>query len=213
MKSAIERGETLNSTRLRCVAVVVGILLLGAVVVPSGSSAPTVHVVKIDQATIDVLATDLDEPGRYFGLNASNLLEVSPSGDVVKSSSIAVGNIAELGCFEWGCGVAHIALCYPTGNPPFVQDLPSGALKFGPQPGTASLQATFDCSGPASPFQVNVNVRWTPDDSTVRTVAIGGPMFSFVPVTGTVSGGTSELLHPGQTGVVIERTDHFVTRP
>lgn len=178
----------------------------------SGSSAPAVHVVKIDQATIDVLATDLTVPGLYFGLNAANLREVSPSGDVVRSSSTAVGTIAEFGCFEWGCGVAQVAMCYPTGNPPFVQDLPSGALKFRPQPGTASLQATFDCSVPASAFQVNVNVRWTPDDSTVRLLGIGGPAFWFVPVTGTVSNGTGELLRPGQTGVVIERTDHFVAR-
>ena len=104
-------------------------------------------------------------------------------------------------------------MCYPTGNPLGVQDLPSGALKFGPQPGTASLQATFDCSGLASAFQVDVNVRWTPDDSTVRLLGIGGPAFWFVPVTGTVSDGTGELLHPGQTGVVIEKTDHFLTGP
>jgi hypothetical protein len=194
-------------------AIIAVLTALALAIAPSasGSSAPTVHVVKIDQATIDGPASGV--PGLYFGLNASNLLEVSPSGDVVRSSSSAVGNIVDVECFEFGCGAAGVATCYPTGNPPFLGDLPTGALKFGPEPGTASLQAKFDCSGPASAFQVNVNVRWTPDDSTVRVLGIGGPAFWFVPVTGTVSDGTGELLHPGQTGVVIERTDHFVARP
>jgi hypothetical protein len=165
--------------------------------------------VKIDQATIE----NVPGNGLRFGLNASNLTEVSPSGDVVSRSSIAVGTIDDLTCDEFGCVGTHVADCYPTGNPPFVQDLPSGALQFGPLPETASLQAMFDCSGLGGTFQIDVDVTWTPDDNTIQVNARGGPTFWPVPVTGSVSDGTREFLLAGSTGAVIERTDHFVDTP
>jgi hypothetical protein len=69
MKSAIERGEPLNSTRLRRVAVAIGILLLGAVVVPMGATASTELRAVADGSVID-FGPDGTPEGIFDGLGS-----------------------------------------------------------------------------------------------------------------------------------------------
>jgi hypothetical protein len=69
MKSAIERGETLNSTRLRRVAVVVGILLLAVVVVPVGATASSELRAVADGSVID-FGPDGTPEGIHDGLGS-----------------------------------------------------------------------------------------------------------------------------------------------
>lgn len=69
MKSAIERGETLYGGRLRRVAVVIGILLLGAVVVPMGATASTEFRTVADGSVID-FGPDGTPEGIFDGLGS-----------------------------------------------------------------------------------------------------------------------------------------------
>jgi hypothetical protein len=69
MKSAIKGGETLNSTRLRRVAVAIGILLLGAVVVPMGATASTELRAVADGSVID-FGPDGTPEGIFDGLGS-----------------------------------------------------------------------------------------------------------------------------------------------
>jgi hypothetical protein len=193
----------MKSWRRWTLVLAVGVVaaLLGVPALAATQAPPTGVSTHVDQATLDV---DWAATGRQLQINAGNIVTVSSEG--ITSSSVAAVNISDTYCSDSGCGGTNFADCRPAGREQYDYTLPPGALRFGPSPSQATLQATFSCTRAfvGSEFSLVVDLVWS---SNARLWG-GGWLNSLwsASITGTASDGTTDFNSPPNTGVIVHST-------